>query len=440
MELVANKINGCFFENILPPEDAEIDRVFAAIAYGRHENEKFIKQCAERPYRLDIWMRYDHTVPVTPQLLKDILKNHSKNVFCYLIRDYLHSKIIWWKGYGVYIGSANLTDRAWTKNIEAGLFLTHEEIQSSSLAEELEVFFHTLNQDRSDVCLKQDIINEMEALVKKRKEHKEKLEGFASDLAVPAKPSPIDVTKIELEDRLRGAFHTEWQETRATLNKIAEQIVDCKPAWLDENFPSCWQADQFLHAYYWNEVKEKDSKAILYEDFHEKHKNDPQSALEEAMQWWHKLKDAPSGEDENLEKRATYIREHLAKDKVLALGVEEIKEIIYCTHSTSDYVKRHLRASVMNRLGKVGEADRFQWFAEYLLKNNIQQLWHDVLYGTEGELWERLFEAIKGKHKIPHYGENSWSEVVGWARPEIVPPCNGRTKKALYALGYPVKI
>jgi hypothetical protein len=30
--------------------------------------------------------------------------------------------------------------------------------------------------------------------------------------------------------------------------------------------------------------------------------------------------------------------------------------------------------------------------------------------------------------------------VVGWARPEDTPPRNGRTNKALRALGYPVRV
>ncbi len=46
------------------------------------------------------------------------------------------------------------------------------------------------------------------------------------------------------------------------------------------------------------------------------------------------------------------------------------------------------------------------------------------------------YDAIRFKCS----GISSIAEVVGWARPEDTPPRNGRTNKALRALGYPVKV
>lgn len=446
MELVANGINKCFFVNILPPEGTKVNSVVAAIAYGSHKNEQLIHQCVDRGYKLDIWMRYDEKVPVTPQLLEYILSKFEKNIFCYLIRDHLHSKIVWWKGYGAYIGSANLTDRAWTRNIETGLFLTHEEIEANQLTESLEGFF--LGLKGYSKPLRQHIIDEMKELAEQRKPYLEELlKKSKNDLRLPPIPSPIDVTKQDPKDKKKNNFDDEWHETYTILDEIAKQIEDYRPEWLKGNFhpnwpanqplPPVWQTDQFLHAYYHNEVGESQSQVEI---FHNRHKDDPQAALMGAMKWWKKLPEPPSYEDRNLAVNAIYIREHLVKDKVLGLGAKEIETIIRHTHSTSDYVGTHLRRSVMNRSGKVSEADRFQWFAEHLLKNNIQQLWHDVLYGTEGELWERLFEVIEGNRKIKYYGKNSWREIVGWACPEDVPPCNGRTESALRALGYSVEV
>lgn len=47
---------------------------------------------------------------------------------------------------------------------------------------------------------------------------------------------------------------------------------------------------------------------------------------------------------------------------------------------------------------------------------------------------------MKKKYFLPHYGLNSIAEVIGWAQPEIAPPRNGRTSKALRALGYDVRV
>ncbi len=91
---------------------------------------------------------------------------------------------------------------------------------------------------------------------------------------------------------------------------------------------------------------------------------------------------------------------------------------------------------------------RLPIFANWLLSKqnkrgwDVRKLLHFVLYeGADDLLWERLYKAAKtDEYRIPHYGLNSITEVVGWARPEIAPPRNGRTSKALRALGYNVKI
>ncbi|WP_227394156.1 hypothetical protein [Klebsiella pneumoniae] len=64
------------------------------------------------------------------------------------------------------------------------------------------------------------------------------------------------------------------------------------------------------------------------------------------------------------------------------------------------------------------------------------------LYGGKPSLmWERIYQAGKDdEYKFQHYGINSIAEVVGWARPDDTPPRNGRTNKALRALGYPVRV
>jgi hypothetical protein len=77
MEFIANAFNGKFLETVLPPPDADIDGVMAAIAYGSNfnvEKRDFIGHCLQNRYRLDIWMRYDHTVPVAVPLLKRLLR------------------------------------------------------------------------------------------------------------------------------------------------------------------------------------------------------------------------------------------------------------------------------------------------------------------------------------------------------------------------------
>lgn len=114
-------------------------------------------------------MRYDHTVPVQPQLLTQLMRNSNNNIFCQLIPDVLHSKIIWWKYYGAYIGSANLTNRAWWTNIETGMFFTEEELVANNIIPQLDDFFNELSSLEKAIPLSQSIIDEQKGILKLRK-------------------------------------------------------------------------------------------------------------------------------------------------------------------------------------------------------------------------------------------------------------------------------
>lgn len=159
MKIFANKVNGSYLRDVLPPSDTEVDGVKAAIAYGS-DASSLVHDCLENGYRLDIWMRYDHTVPVSPELLEHLLKNIGNNVFCRLVPDVLHSKVIWWKNYGVYIGSANLTERAWVSNIEVGVFLSEGELENSGCLKEIESFFEQIASYQEVFPLSSEIIEE----------------------------------------------------------------------------------------------------------------------------------------------------------------------------------------------------------------------------------------------------------------------------------------
>ncbi|WP_211183500.1 hypothetical protein [Thalassotalea sp. Y01] len=92
--------------------------------------------------------------------------------------------------------------------------------------------------------------------------------------------------------------------------------------------------------------------------------------------------------------------------------------------------------------------ERMPLFATWLMSQrnkkgqNIRQILFDILYtGKPGSIWERIYAASKTEELwVSHYGINSIAEVIGWAQPETTPPRNGRTNKALRALGYPVRI
>ena len=254
MEFIANALNGNFPSNILPSPDDEIDGVMAAIAYGSNFNDEksdFIGHCLANHYRLDIWMRYDHTVPVAVPLLKRLLRHHKDNIFCNLIPDRLHSKVIWWKGYGAYIGSANLTDRAWVSNVEAGIFLNEADLQRDGMQIELENFFESLRNTEQAFFLNEEIIRELEKMDAARKGIQDKGKELRT---VPVWEGPVFVGAKKTTDRRKEAFRKEWLDGLTHLRSIAVQLAEYRPVWISEDVPAAWQADQFLHAYYYNKA------------------------------------------------------------------------------------------------------------------------------------------------------------------------------------------
>ena len=64
--------------------------------------------CLKQKTRLELWARHDATLATSPEVMGRFLKEANPNFLCYLIGSHYHPKVIWWHGYGVYIGSANL--------------------------------------------------------------------------------------------------------------------------------------------------------------------------------------------------------------------------------------------------------------------------------------------------------------------------------------------
>lgn len=449
MKLIANRINGIHLRDLLPELSAEVqvDGVLAAVAYGSSAadiTQDLVGHCVANKLRLDLWMRYDHTVPVSVELLKRLLRHQQNNIFTRFVPDRFHPKLIWWKGYGAYIGSANHTDNGWLTNIEAGVFLSEDDLVANGMDNQLQEFFEYLRELDVTIPISADYIAEMERLnalnkgvyvdaIKKRQH--------------PEWEGPSFVQKKAAFDRRKEAFKREWLSTLGILQSIQQQLGDYRPNWVSADVPAAWQVDQFLHAYYYNHVG--DSLHKPYEDYHQRNQGNPQAALETELNWWKSLPEAPSREDYALYDSAPAVRALLAQDKVKGLTCEEFSTLCRNTHATMDHIIK-VPLTVLGRpeLKTLDRDSRVEPFAELILRQrnrkgwDVRQLLHYVLYGGPNEeIWQRLYHAGRdSEYAISRYGLNSFAEVVGWARPEVVPPRNGRTSKALRALGFSVKI
>lgn len=447
MKLIANHANNNYLRSELPGPNHEVDWVKAAIAYGS-DSETLIENCRQYQRRLDIWMRYDHTVPVSPNLLETLLNSTSQNIFCYMIPDVHHAKTIWWKGYGVYIGSANLTDRAWVTNLEAGIFFSEEELENAGGLQQVSDFFDYLESLEAAFPLTQEIVEEQKELYQERRKVLKNLEDMTkSKRRKPLWEGPAFVDKKQSVEKRKQNFLKEWENGLTVLRDIASVVEAHKPEWLRPDIPASWQADQFLHAYYYNKVT--GSGGHPYEKYYGENRVNPRAALERALSWWQAQPKAPSEEDVNLYDRAPVIRSLLDPSKVGSLKEDDLINIVWANHSTKDHVSK-LPASMLGLpSGTVVKlADRVERFASWLStqRNERGQSFTDlvryVLYGgPRKDLPNRLFEAQHNPVlKIPHIGINQLAELAGWAQPDWFPPRNGRTSKSLRALGYDVKV
>ena len=113
MKLIAGRLNKPLLRDLVSNLTEDCTSVRAAIAYADRKNTQLFDACAELMKPLIFYGRYDDSVAIAPEMLRWFLDKRSPNLICKLVPDLLHAKVIWWVGAGVYVGSANLTERAW---------------------------------------------------------------------------------------------------------------------------------------------------------------------------------------------------------------------------------------------------------------------------------------------------------------------------------------
>ncbi len=430
-------------------KDAE--RVLAAVAYVTQERP-FLEVCWEAKKPLTLYARYDHTAPVTPDVLNWFFSKsrQSANYEIRLVADIFHPKIIWWKKVGAYIGSANLTDAAWFKNFEAGLFLTEEEIIDADFYDDLNDYFDEIH--RASHPATKEIADQFKEIISRgfgSVDYKFERE-FKSKRLIPELPSLISITRVPSRDRKKAEFLREWNQTLQYLRDISDRLCleENRPVWIPKETPKGVLADQFLHAFYYNEVKDGAKHPV--EEFYKKNHQDRDAALTDAIKWWRVLDKAPSNEDVHITQWAPEVYRRLGRGTVINMSEADFIEVCSRIHAMREHAK-HMESGefgLTHRLKTMTREERAIYFAKWLFKQKSPngsspcEVIDFVLYGGhQNETSERLFTACNDPElKIPHMGVSMLGEIVGWAMPNDFPPRNGRTSKGLKSLGYDVTI
>ncbi len=445
MQLMLGGINGNYLTNITLNAASETQEVLAAVAYAT-EADLLFDWCWSNGIPLRFYGRLDDGVAVKPTILANFLARKSARFQCRLVQHH-HAKVIWWREYGLYIGSANLTASAWYKNVEAGCFFPEAEI-TDEMAEDVLDLFSVLDQNSTPLTA------EVLAIMQKRASQLARAEPssdeFWSSPSLNGWSGLVTTAKKKATDRKRDAFLEEWHSTLQDLRDIGSLVSkpENRPRWVDASAPIGAQADQFLHAHYYQRTFDG-SKAQFLDHF-ERNKHDRDTALREAIGWWRSLPKAPWQEDIMLNQTAPALRDALMPDAIADMDYEGFRTICYGVHAIKDYSRRVANKAV-NLLEdgtaytipeKVDALSKRIWNDRSSGGHDVRQLLDFILNrGPEGLLPERLWAAVHDpKWKIDGLGVSALGELVGWAKPDKFPPRNGRTSKSLKSLGYDVTV
>jgi hypothetical protein len=456
MKLIASDLNGNYLQDILEQAPKEVEWVKAAVAYA-HGTPKLIDFCIDRKLRLEFWGRLDETVPVSISILERFLKI-GPNYTCKLVWQHYHPKIIRFGGYGAYIGSANLTNAAWFKNIECGIFMSEDELTETGFGPELDRIFEKID-DRS-VSLTEELLGRLREFERNHHVANADLQKLKKDCLHDFEKSvgplvPLKFEGLTVRDRKSAIqqsheqFLTEWNDTLQQLRQIQEQVIldQNRPVWIAPTTAPGVQVDQFLHGFYYHSVM--DGNRSQHEDFFVKHKSDPQAALTQAMGWWKSLPDAPGAERTMIEKSAPLLLASLGPSKVLKLTRDEWISVCERINAFWTAARQVPNAALsLPEKTKMNQVDRVKLVAGWIYDqesgngSTILQVVSRVLYGGSLDMVsERLWEAVFTEDwHVPRFGLSCMGEMIGWAMPDRFPPRNGRTSKALRSLGFNVKV
>lgn len=452
MEFIGKPITGDMLQNVHAAAINECTEVKAAIAYASKSTNDILlfEDCLAKSKKLTFYGRADGSCPIDLRILDWFLSRNSPSLVCHLVPHWLHAKVIWWVGRGAYIGSANLTDRAWFKNYEAGIYISHEELEHFGLLLQLEAFFDglaeksfPLDHEEYERQIQQE--RKRADLMKKLSQIELEFENSHWKLKDRTPPIAVVPSRAARESKI-AAFQAEWASTLTLIRAIGARasLDENRPAWISKDVPQGVQGDQFLHAYYYQVVKPHTERNAYERDFRN-NRLDPEAALRQALAWW-KAGDYPHKHEEStIYESAPLLNRLLAKGNILQLNEDEWVDALTHVYAFGDHAAKVGNAYLglgadPGSVAKSAALARMLWQRTTSDGMSAPEVLDFVIWGP-GDVAERIWRACHdAAYKLPHVGTSILGEIVGWARPTEFPPRNSRTSKALRALGNEVDV
>lgn len=458
MQIVMGELNGIRLINLMSDAAAgQCTRVTAAVAYAT-DGTPFFEHCRENKIFLDFYGLLDESAAVSVPVLEKMLRAGPLVVSPRLIKGHFHSKVIWWHGYGAYIGSANLTSNAWYTNVECGVFFPENEIIGHPIEENLNAQFEYLRAVSAPVT--DELVRALgklqsaksRVLVAQRalsSEFEKLTEGFPPHLGLTAYRQSPRVADF-------NQFTTEWTQTLQLIRGLSEDFkkLEKRPKWVDADADPTVHFDQFLQAYYHVCIRddhqdEGNVKSVeSVNQAHERNKHNKEAALRAAAEWWAALPSAPHGEDNFIKTISPMMKRRFSHSELRAWSVRDFKEVFSQVHAFRAHARQIKKSTLgLNSADSISRNERSDIVAEWMWnqpreasQKHILELLNFLVWGnTPSNVVERLWRVTHDKvWRYDHLGPSTLGEAIGWARPDLCPPRNNRTNKALKALGHAV--
>lgn len=459
MKMVMGALNGVRLQNLMTASVGKCSRVTAAVAYATANND-FFEHCFNQNTYVEYFGLLDEDEAVSIPVLERLVEAAPIQCAPRLLKGYFHSKIIWWHGFGVYIGSANLTSPAWSSNVECGVFYEEEEVLGTHIQADLEGQFAYLRKHSGPVTRQLiDGLKRLRPLQAAMHRERQKLEDKFAEVTKEV-PTHVGLASggKRSDDVGFTSFTQEWNETLDLLRNLAREFhqLGSRPRWVRPDVEPAVHFDQFLHAYYYDLVKTgregvDTAKSIeVVNRAFERNRTNPKAALQRAAEWWSALPAAPYDEDDFMHRAAPMIRAYFAKDRLPQWTLEDFQRVFFEVHAFKMHARqvknKYLdlppdhKANILSRSDMV--AARIWQSSREANQKPLLDMLQFLVWGTQpSSVVERLYMAVNDKDlRFERLGQSSLGEALGWARPDLLPPRNNRTNKALRCLGYPVAL
>ncbi|HEX2685151.1 MAG TPA: phospholipase D-like domain-containing protein [Kofleriaceae bacterium] len=449
MRLVANSVNGIYLASLLKGIDRkQLAAIDAAVAYATNMDElAALAKQTNVPFVLYTLIDADFPSASIVQKFLDADVHWQLLV----TRDYFHAKVLWFRGVGAYVGSANLTQQAWWQNIECGVWLDEDELEEQGLDDQLQDFFSELGSSGRFVAATREHLDAVRSLARISKpveDAKKNLQNATAQLlaGVPGATPPARVGTHEADAAMRG-FISEWESTLTILRKLSAKVEAATwPAWVDKNVPPSIVQDQATEYWWHTHIRrngEEPAETMMMQ-YHECNRAAPAAAVEQLFAEW---SDFDASKDWNwfLNKAPVETRALLQREAIPNLNEDQLTTIIFNTHAAREHARQALKSDLGDIEEKSSQEERCRLLARFWLQQRpapnrgVREMLDFVIWGdaVDSRIAARLWKAAHDPAwHIRRLGLSILGELVGYARPTEYPPRNHRVSKTLVALGF----